>query len=145
MRHSSLIYRCALAEGILLFVFTLIHATLGLNEMLLGSKTGAINKDYSSQVIIAWIFSSVSMFLLGCWLLFLAKDLKLFQKKAWWQGLLVSGGMIFFGIISFYLYPDVYFIIAFSLCGSILFFPLLLFSPLFWKKKIQNKEPVMKV
>jgi hypothetical protein len=128
MQAAKIIYRCTLLSGLMLLLLVLPHATLGFNEMLLGAKTGAINKDYSQLVIIIWIFSSISMFLIACWILFLSKDLRLLQRRAWWQGILASGGLISFGLIGIYLYHDAYFLLVFILCGLILFIPLTVYA-----------------
>jgi uncharacterized membrane protein YqgA involved in biofilm formation len=128
MQAARIIYRCTLLSGCFLLLLVLLHATLGFNEILLGVKTGAINKDYSQSVKINWIFSSVSMFLISCWILFLSKDLRLLQRRAWWQGIIASGGLIFLGCTGIYLDHDTYFFLVFILCGLILFVPLILYA-----------------
>ena len=135
IRQCRPVYRCALLVGIMLILLAALHAVLGLNEILSAIRVGDIGKDFAVTIMISWIFTGLALFLIGAWILFLSKDLKRLERKAWWQGFFVAGSLSAFGGACWYYFPQAYFLIGFMLIGLILLIPLLLYAPRYFSKR----------
>lgn len=125
MQENKIMYRCAIATGLLLIFTSVIHS-LNITETFIAIKTGDVAASYASSATAMWIFSGMSMFLIGVWILFLAKDLKRLMRKAWWQGIVISLSLFAFGIGCWLQYPKVFHFLYFSLIGLILLLPLIM-------------------
>jgi hypothetical protein len=132
--ENKIIYRCALLAGILIISGALFRA-LSVNNLVIGANTNDISRHYSTSVIIDWSLSSVMMLLVGVWVLFLSSSLKKLQRKAWWQGIIISLAFILFGGGFWYHYPRSIHLPGFILLGLILFIPLIIFSGKFKSEK----------
>ncbi len=128
IRQNKPVYHCALFTGILLIIIAMLHAVLGLYEILAAIRVGDISKDAATMITISWIFSGVALFLIGAWILFLSKDLKNLKRKAWWQGLFVSGLLTAFGGGCWHYFPLATYLIGFTMIGLLLFIPLLIYA-----------------
>ncbi|HLK31190.1 MAG TPA: hypothetical protein VKT28_21600 [Puia sp.] len=132
--ESKLVYRSALLTGFLVIGAALFRA-LSVNNLVIGAATNDISKHYSTSVIIDWSLSSAMMLLVGIWVLFLSSSLKKLQRKAWWQGIIISLFFILFGAGFWYRYPKSIHLPGFILLGLILFVPLLIFGGKFKSEK----------
>lgn len=127
IHENYIVYRCALLAGVLIIGAALVRA-LSVNNLVIGAATNDISKHYSSSVIIDWSLSSTMMLLVGIWVLFLSSSLKKLQRKAWWQGIIISLAFILFGGGFWYRYPSSIHLPGFILLGLILFVPLMMFA-----------------
>jgi hypothetical protein len=127
MKENKTIYRISLLTGMLLMLTSILHL-LNINDTLIAIKTGDIAPSHAANIVIIWIFSGVSMFLLGSWLLFLSNDLKKLSRKAWWQALLICTALGATAIFCWVQYPRALHVLFFLLLGLILLLPLLGYS-----------------
>jgi hypothetical protein len=125
--ENKIVYRCALLAGILIIGAGLSMA-LSVNNLVIASNTGDINKNYSASVVIHWALASALMLLVGIWVLFLSSALKKLQRSAWWQGIIISLAFILFGSSFWYRYPTSIHLPGFILLGLILFVPLIMYA-----------------
>jgi hypothetical protein len=116
-----------LAVGILLALASLGHYFVGypdINQLIKSENVGA---ETARTFRIIWIFSSITMCLLSIWAIFLSKDVKAGQRRAWWQGLLLGAGLILFGSIGqTFGFPNFH-LMGFSFIGLLAVVPLLAF------------------
>jgi hypothetical protein len=127
IHENYIVYRCALLTGVLIIGAALLRA-LSVNNLVIGAATNDISKHYSSSVIIDWSLSSTMMLLVGIWVLFLSSSLKKLQRKAWWQGIIISLAFILFGSGFWYRYPSSIHLPGFILLGLILSVPLIIYA-----------------
>jgi hypothetical protein len=125
MQENKIIYRCAMATGLLLIFTSVIHS-LNITETFIAIKTGDVAMSYASSATGMWIFSGISMFLLGVWILFLANDLKKLMRKAWLQTFIIGISLSCFGIGCWLQYPKAFHFLYFLLLGLILLLPLII-------------------
>ena len=125
MQENKIIYRCAIATGLLLIFTSVIHS-LNISETVIAIKTGDIAASYAPYASSMWIFSAMSMFLLGTWILFLSADLKRLMRKAWWQAIINAFALSAFGLYNWIQYPKAFHFLYFLLLGIILLFPLII-------------------
>jgi hypothetical protein len=119
---------CAWLTGMLLLVATVIHATVGLAEVMTAIKLGDVRESMAHTFRAVWIYSSVMMALSAVWAFFLAGELRQLKRRAWWQGVLLglgyAGGaavaMVFVGF-----QPPLG---AFMVIGLLLLIPLLIWA-----------------
>jgi hypothetical protein len=120
-------YRCTTAAGILLIFTSVIHL-LNIGETLISIKTGDITMSYAPEATSMWLFSGMSMFLLGLWLLFLSRDIKEGKRKAWWQALIIGFSLAAFGSGCWLIYPRAFHFLFFFLYGMLLLIPLMYYN-----------------
>jgi hypothetical protein len=123
MQENKIIYRCAIATGLLLMFASVIHS-LNIGEIFIAIKTGDVAASYAAAAVGTGIFFGVSIFLIGVWILFLAKDLKRLIRKAWWQAIIIALALSAFGIICWLQFPKTFHFLYFLLLGLILLIPL---------------------
>lgn len=111
--------------GLLLLITAGAH-TLNMSDAVIAIKTGDIASSQASSVFSVWIFSSISMLLIGIWLIFLSGDLKRLSRRAWWQALFIGAGLSGFSLISWSRFPREFHLFYFLLLGMGLLVPLLL-------------------
>ncbi len=124
-RENKTVYRCTLLAGMLMIGAALLIA-LSVNNLVVGAGTGDINKNYSASVVIHWALAGTLMFLVGVWVLFLAAPLKKWERRAWWQAIIISISFISFGSSFWYRYPGSVHLPGFILLGLILLVPLII-------------------
>jgi hypothetical protein len=141
MKESRSVYRCALITGVLLIITSLLHF-FNINDTMIAIKTGDIAPSHASNAVSTWIFSGISMFMIGLWLLFLLDNLKKLQIKAWWQAFLIGTALVAFGGGCWLKYPKELHLLYFLLLGMILLIPLIFQAGRFRKinRKKENKE-----
>jgi hypothetical protein len=137
MKESKFIYRCALITGILLIITSLLHF-FNINDTIIAIKTGDIAPSHASSAVSTWIFSGISMFIIGIWLLFLLDNLRKLQMKAWWQAFLIGTALAVFGGGCWLKFPKELHLLYFLLLGMILLIPLILYAGKFRKKQSQE-------
>lgn len=125
MQENKIIYRSAMATGLLLIFASVIHS-LNITETFIAIKTGDIAASYAAAAVGTGIFFGISMFLIGVWILFLAKDLKRLILKAWWQGIIIALSLSAFGIGCWLQFPKAFHFLYFLLIGLILLLPLII-------------------
>jgi hypothetical protein len=131
MQKGKLFYTSARLAGILLLGATAFHCTLGTAEVLTAIKVGEVMPSMVPTLKNVWIYSSIMLFLSALWVFFLAKDLSLLRRKAWWQGILIGlgytggaiGAMLWAGIQAH--------LVAFGVIGLVLLIPLLFRAGMF--------------
>jgi uncharacterized membrane protein len=124
--ENKIVYRCTAGAGILLIFTSVIHF-LNINETLVSIKTGDIAVSYAPSATGMWLFSGMSMLLLGIWLLFLSGEIKKHRRKAWWQAFFIGLLLAAFGAGCWLMYPKVFHFLYFLLYGLILLIPLMLY------------------
>jgi hypothetical protein len=92
MEKGNFISRIAKFVGLILLIVASIHSTVGTAEVVTNIKVGGIMPSLVQVFKNVWVYSSMMLFLSGIWVLFLARDLGRFQRRAWWQGVLVGLG-----------------------------------------------------
>jgi hypothetical protein len=123
MQQNKTVSRSAVITGLLLIITSAIHA-LDINDAIIAIKTGDIAQSQTVSIISVWVFSVVSMLLMGIWLLFLSKDLKMLSRRAWWQALFIGLGLAGFSIGSWLQFPKAVHLLYFLLLALILLIPL---------------------
>ena len=119
VKESKLLYLAALFVGLMLILASLSRA-VSLNNFYVALHTGDINKTYASSVIINWALSSFLLFLVGVWLLFLARDLRKKIRRAWSQALIIGLVITIFGVSFWLQYPSSLHLAGFLALGLIL-------------------------
>ncbi len=132
MRENKTVYRCTALSGVLLICTAIFHS-LNINDTLVSIKTGDIAASYASSATGMWIFSGMSMLLLGIWLLFLSRDIKKCNRKAWWQAIIIGLSLSGFGIGCWLQYPKAFHFLYFLVLGLILLIPLIYYTKQFKK------------
>ena len=128
MTKEKFIYRSARLAGILLMVAALLHASLGTAEILTAIKIGEIQPSAVATVKNVWLYSSIMLFLSGIWVLFIARDLRRLERRAWWQALFIGLGYTG-GSIGAMAWTSIQaHLLAFALIGFLLLFPTLIFA-----------------
>ena len=125
MKSHKIIGNFAFTAGILLALSSLMHYFAGypgINEMLAKENGGA---ETSLTLRVIWVFSSITMCLTGIWGIFISKGLKAGQKSAWWQGLALGFGMLFFCVAAQVIEFPNYGMMLFGAIGLLLVVPLL--------------------
>ena|SRR6476620_3421035 len=84
------------------------HAFMGFPAVLEHIRKGEINGEATMGMQVIWLYSSIMMLLSGIWMLFLAKPIKKGNHSARLQGLLLSLGLIAFGIGNSYITKEVF-------------------------------------
>jgi hypothetical protein len=122
---NKVAYRCAIVVGIFLIGASLLKA-VSINNILTAINTGDIAKIYAGTIVIDSGFSSLLLLMVGIWLLFLSKDLKAWQRRAWSQATLIGLALVIFGGSLWYVYPASLHLPVFLVLGLILLVPLIL-------------------
>ena len=125
MQKGKFFYRSARLTGILLLIATVFHGTLGTAEVLSAIKVGGVMESMVPTLKNVWVFSCVMLFLSALWVLFLARDLLLLRRHAWWQGIVIGlgytggaiGAMAWAGVQAH--------LIGFAIIGLVLLVPLI--------------------
>ncbi|UOK42993.1 MULTISPECIES: hypothetical protein [Flavobacterium] len=84
------------------------HAFLGFPAVLEHIAKGEIQEPAAKGMQMIWMYSSIMMLLSGIWMLFLAKPIKEGNPSARLQALLLSLGLILFGMACSYITKDVF-------------------------------------
>ena len=123
MSQNKTVSRVALVIGVLLIITAGLHS-LNMSGAVIAIKTGDISPSQASAVLSVWLFSSMSMILLGIWLIFLSGDLEKLSRRAWWQALIIGAGLAGFSLISWYHFPRDFHLLYFLLLALCLLVPL---------------------
>ncbi len=126
MKSHKIIGNFALTAGILLALSSLMHFFSGypaINEMIARDNPSA---ETALAFRVIWVFASITMCLTGIWGIFISKGLKTGQKNAWWQGLALGLGMLFFCLAAQFIEFPNYGMLLFGVIGLLLVVPLLL-------------------
>jgi len=127
MKPNIIVYRCSLVTAILLIIAAALRG-FSTNNLIIAASTGDISKHYATSVLIDWILSSMLLFLVAVWLLFLAGELKKYKSKAWMQAFLIGLALTLFGAALWYRYPDSIHLPVFLANGLILLIPLIIYG-----------------
>jgi len=106
------------------------HAFLGFPAVQEHIAKGEIQEPAALGMQMIWMYSSIMMLLSGIWMLFLAKPIKNGNASARLQGLLLSLGLILFGMGCSYIANEVFNHLFFFTVEGIL---LLLATTVFFK------------
>ena len=126
MNASKTIYGCALVSAILLMVAALYRG-LSVNNILVAANTGDISKHFSTAIFIDWTLSGMLLLMVAVWILFLAGELKRFNRRAWLQAVFIGLSLTIFGGSLWYHYPGSIRLAAFMMIGLILLIPLIIY------------------
>ena len=124
MQQHKTVSRLAILTGFLLILTAGIHS-LNMSDAVIAVKTGDIAPSQASSILSVWLFSSISMLLIGIWLLFLSKELRALNRRAWWQAFFIGAGLTSFSLISWFRFPRDFHLFYFLLLGLILLVPLI--------------------
>lgn len=119
VKESKLLYLASIFVGLMLILASFSRA-LSLNNFYVALHTGDINKSYATSVIINWALSSFLLFLIGVWLLYLARDLRKKMRRAWSQALIIGLAITIFGAAFWMQYPDSLHLAGFLALGLLL-------------------------
>ena len=138
MAKEKVIGNTARLAGILLVLATILHVLLGTAEVLQGIKLGDIRSAMVPVIKNNWVFSSIILPLSGIWVLFLVRDLKRLDRRAWWQAVLI--GLAYTGgAIAAIRWSGVQIhLLLFALIGLLLFIPMLIWAGSFSSKNTKN-------
>jgi len=138
MPKEKVIGNAAKLAGFLLILATIPHVTLGLAEMLQGIKFGDVRTPMVATVKNIWLFSSIMLPLSGIWILFLVRDLKRLERRAWWQAVIIGLAYIGGGIGAMAWSTIQIHLLLFVLIGLLLFVPMLIWAGSFSSRNIKN-------
>lgn len=138
MPKENVIARTARIAGVLIILATIPHVLLGTAEVLQGIKFGDIRSSMVPVLKNIWIFSSVMLPLSGIWVLFLVRDLKRLERRAWWQALLIGLAYAGGGIAAIVWSGIQIHLVLFVLIGLMLFIPMLLWAGSFSSRNTKN-------
>ncbi|WP_035677348.1 hypothetical protein [Flavobacterium limnosediminis] len=114
------------------------HAFLGFPAVLEHIAKGEIREPAAQGMQMIWLYSSIMMLLSGIWMFFLAKPIKNGNPSARLQGLLLSLGLILFGMGCSYVANELFNHLFFFTVEGVL---LLLATTVFFKiNNINNHE-----
>lgn len=126
---KTLTWACHISGG-LLTLAAIPHATMGLAAQFEAISQGFVTGATQDDLVLIWVFSSITMFLMGTWLLFLSIH---FQRGNTWlnwlQALLIALGLIGFGVWGGLYSADGKGLFGFAVMGFIVLLPLLIFRP----------------
>ena len=125
MAKENFIYRSAKLAGILLMIATILHASWGTAEVLTAIKIGDIKPAMINTVKNVWVYSSIMLFLSALWVLFIARDLRKLQRRAWWQAVFIGLGYTGGSIAAMAWTSVQVHLVAFGLIGLLLLLPML--------------------
>jgi len=91
-------YILVIIVGILTCIQFIPHAFLGMPAVIEHIRKGEIQPAAAQGMQMIWLYSSIMMLLSGIWMLYLAKPIKTGNPHARMQGLLLSLGLIIFGL-----------------------------------------------
>jgi hypothetical protein len=115
----------AIAGG-LLVLSSFMHSTAGTSEILAAITKGEVVGELARTLHIIWVFSSITMFLTGIMLLYLAGELGPEKKRTWMVALLIGVGLLAFGTwAAIHFYPQSNAMLGFALMGLLVAIPLL--------------------
>jgi len=138
MPKEKIIGTTSRLAGILLILATIPHVTLGTAEILQGIKLGDIRTSMVPIIKNIWVFSSVMLPLSGIWVLFLVKDLKRLDRRAWWQAIFVGFTYVASGIAAIVWSGIQIHLVLFVLIGLLLFIPMLVWAGSFSSRNNKN-------
>ena len=124
IQHKT-VSRIVLLTGILLIITAGIHI-LNMSDAVIAIKTGDIAPSHASSVFSVWLFSGISMLLIGIWLIYLSMDLRRQSRRARAQILFIGAGLSCFSIISWSHFPKEIHLFYFLLLGLCLLITMLL-------------------
>jgi divalent metal cation (Fe/Co/Zn/Cd) transporter len=134
MKASAICHTATIIFGWFMIAVSIPHSLLGLLELKKGLDNPQLQQLLGNQLVdnikIVWVFSGVTMMLIGMWVLFNAKEIKAMQRRAWVECYVTSSVILFFGTIFFLLnphFPQSLHMIGFIIAGFILWIPLMLY------------------
>jgi hypothetical protein len=130
--QNKTLYRSAVISGILLMIAALFRC-FSINNLLMAINTGDISRHFAASVLIDGAFSSLLLFLVGAWILFLSADLRNLRRRARSQAILIGLSLVLFGAGFWYRYPHSLHLVFFFAVGLLLLLPLLIFKNQFRK------------
>jgi hypothetical protein len=129
---NNTLYRSAVISGILLMIAALSRC-FSLNNLLIAISTGDISRHFAASVLIDGAFSSLLLFLVGAWILFLSAELRKLQRRARSQAILIGVSLVLFGAGFWYRYPRSLHLVFFFGVGLLLLLPLFIYKKQFRK------------
>jgi hypothetical protein len=129
---NIILYRSAVISGILLMIAALLRC-FSINNLLMAINTGDISRHFAASVLIDGAFSSLLLFLVGVWILFLSVDLRNLRRRARSQAILIGLSLVLFGAGFWYRYPRSIHLVFFFVVGLLLLLPLLIYKNQFRK------------
>ena len=133
---NKIAYYITFFVGVITCLQFIPHAFMGFPAVLEHIAKGEIQEPAALGMQMIWLYSSVMMLLSGIWILFLAKPIKNGDTSARLQGLLLSFGLIAFGLASIYLTKELFNHLFFFMAEGIL---LLLALTVFFRFKNNEK------
>lgn len=125
---NKLSYYLVVISGLLLCLCFVPHFFLGLPEVISYQEKGLISKEVENTFVIIWIFSSITMLLLGIWTLFLANYIKVGKVFAKAQTAIIGFGLMLFWILSFYFAKELNHLVLFAVIGLMLIISAILYK-----------------
>lgn len=129
---NKISYFIVVFVGVLTCLQFIPHAFLGMPAVIEHIQKGEIQPIAAEGMQMIWLYSSIMMLLSGIWMFFLAKPIKNGNPQARLQGLLLSLGLIAFGLGCSYIAKAVFNHLFFFTVEGIL---LLLAVTVFFKKQ----------
>ncbi|HCR48878.1 MAG TPA: hypothetical protein PLL64_02160 [Rhodothermales bacterium] len=122
-------WTCRISGGLLVLA-SIPHATAGLSAQFDAISKGYVTGEARDDLILIWVFSSMTMFLMGAWLLFLSTQIKKENNASnWIQALLVSLGLLGFGLWGGFYSANGQGMFGFAVMGLLVLIPLLIYRP----------------
>lgn len=127
---NKIAYYLVLFVGTVTCLQFIPHAFMGFPAVLDHIAKGEIQEPAALGMQMIWLYSSTMMLLSGFWMLFLAKPIKHGSNNARLQGMLLSFGLILFGLGCSYIAKEVFSHLFFFTIEGVL---LLLATTVFFK------------
>lgn len=132
MMGTNIVAWAARIGGIMMLLLAVPHYLFGLPPVQLKAEPGT-----NETIYMFWLFSVISMFLLGAGLLLVANDLKNGKRSAWWTAFLYGAGIGIFGAVTIWKYghevPHI--MVAYLIDGLIILLPALVFFRSYFGKE----------
>ncbi|HKP32465.1 MAG TPA: hypothetical protein VJT83_07045 [Chitinophagaceae bacterium] len=138
MAKTKIIGTTARLAGILTILTTVPHVILGTAEVMQGIKLGDVRSSMVPVIKNIWVLSCIMLPLSGMWILFLVRDLKRLERRAWWQAILIGLSFAGAGIAAMVWSGIQIHLLLFVLIGLLLFIPMLLWAGSFSSKNTKN-------
>ncbi|CAM3712984.1 hypothetical protein [Flavobacterium saliperosum] len=105
---NKIAYYLVLFVGTVTCLQFIPHAFMGFPAVLDHIAKGEIQEPAAQGMQMIWLYSSIMMLLSGFWMFFIAKSIKNGSNNARLQGLLLSLGLILFGLGCSYIAKEVF-------------------------------------
>jgi hypothetical protein len=135
MKGNIIVCWAARLSGALLILSVIPHYFFAMPARVLQPiADGRVDADLGKTYYAIWVFASLTLLITGVTLIYISSDLRKLQRRAWWMGLFISGGLTFYGSYVVIKFNETTHNTSFIIFGSITLLPLLIFFKSYFKR-----------